>query len=86
MTEAGYATMIIAPWFGLLAPAGTLPEIVNTLSKVLDESLAKKSVQDKLLAQGAIVEGGTPEKFAEYFQSEYEKWGKAVKAAGIKPQ
>lgn len=86
MTEGGYATMVIAPWFGLLAPAGTPAEIVNTLSRVLDESLAKKSFQEKLLAQGAIVEGGSPEKFADYFQAEYRKWGNAARTAGLKPQ
>lgn len=86
MTEAGYPEMVYSSWFALLAPAGTPSEIVNTLSRILDESLAKKSVQEKLLAQGAIVEGGTPERFGDFMRLQYEKMGKAVKAAGIKPQ
>ena len=86
MVEAGYPQMVVPTWVGLLAPAGTPPEIVKTLSKVLDESLAKKSIQDKMLAQGALVEGGTPEKFGEFIRSQFEKMGKAVKTAGIKPQ
>ncbi len=86
MIEAGYPTVIIFTWYGLLAPAGTPPEIVNTLSKVLDESLAKKSFQDKLLTQGVIAKGGTPEEFGKFLRTQLEKMGKAVKAAGIKPQ
>lgn len=86
MAEAGYTQIVMTTWAALVAPPGTPPEIVNKLSAVLDESLAKKSFQEKLLAQGAFAEGGTPEKFGEYLRLQLDKMGTAVKAAGIKPQ
>jgi tripartite-type tricarboxylate transporter receptor subunit TctC len=42
-------------------------------------------VREKLAAQGATLIGNTPEEFAAYLRSEIDKWGKVVKAAGIKP-
>lgn len=84
MAEAGVKDFDAGTWFGLLARAGTPPDIVATLSAALDKSLAKPEVRAALTSQGAIVAGGTPEHFGRFFQSEYDKWGQIVKTAGIK--
>jgi tripartite-type tricarboxylate transporter receptor subunit TctC len=86
MQEAGVKDYEAATWFGLLAPAGTSKGIVDALSAALDKALVKKDVQDALANQGAVVEGGTPQRFAAYLRSELDKWGKAVKLAGIKAE
>ncbi len=46
----------------------------------------QQAITEKLLANGAVIRGGTPEQFAEYLRHVTEKWGKVIKAAGIKPQ
>jgi tripartite-type tricarboxylate transporter receptor subunit TctC len=83
MQEAGVAGFEAGTWFGALAPAGTPKNIVEQLSKALNAVLTEKEVKETLDLQGAVVRGGTPEQFNQFFLAEYQKWGKLVKAAGV---
>jgi tripartite-type tricarboxylate transporter receptor subunit TctC len=83
MQEAGVAGFEAGTWFGLLAPAGTSKPIVDQLSKTMNEVLKEKELRDTLASQGAIVRGGTPAQFSQFFLAEYQKWGKIVKTAGV---
>ena len=71
-------------WFGLLAPAGTPPEIVNRIQQEVAKSLGTAAIKEKMLAQGAIPSGNTPAEFAKLIDSEHAKWAKVVKASGAK--
>jgi tripartite-type tricarboxylate transporter receptor subunit TctC len=71
-------------WFGLLAPAGTPPEIVNRIQQEVAKSLGTAAIKEKLLAQGAIPSGNTPAEFAKHIENEHVKWAKVVKASGAK--
>ena len=71
-------------WFGLLAPAGTSPDIVKRIQQEVAKSLSTPAIKDKLLAQGAIPGGNTPEQFAEFISAEHKKWAQVVKASGAK--
>lgn len=71
-------------WFGLLAPAGTSPEIVNRIQQEVAKALATPAVKEKLVAQGAIPSGNSPADFAKLIDSEHAKWAKVVKASGAK--
>ncbi len=71
-------------WFGLLAPAGTPPEIVNRIQQEVAKSLAAPAFKEKLQAQGAIPSGITPAEFAKLIDSEHRKWAQVVKASGAK--
>ncbi|MBT2321667.1 tripartite tricarboxylate transporter substrate binding protein [Variovorax paradoxus] len=71
-------------WFGLLAPAGTPPEIVNRIQQEVAKSLGTPAIKEKMLAQGAIPSGNTPAEFAKLIDSEHVKWAKVVKASGAK--
>ncbi len=71
-------------WFGLLAPAGTPPDIVNRIQQETAKALAAPAVREKLLAQGAIPGGNTPAEFAKMIAAEHAKWAKVVKASGAK--
>ncbi|CAN7219907.1 tripartite tricarboxylate transporter substrate binding protein [Variovorax sp. LjRoot290] len=71
-------------WFGLLAPAGTPPEIVNRIQQEVAKSLGTAAIKEKMLAQGAIPSGNSPAEFAKMIDSEHAKWAKVVKASGAK--
>lgn len=71
-------------WFGLLAPAGTPPDIVNRLQQETARALALPAVKERLLAQGAIPGGNTPAEFATLIDAEIRKWDPVVKASGAK--
>jgi tripartite-type tricarboxylate transporter receptor subunit TctC len=71
-------------WFGLLAPAGTPAEIVNRIQQETAKALKSPAVNEKLLAQGAIPGGMSPQEFARFIDAEHVKWAAVVKASGAK--
>ena len=71
-------------WFGLLAPAGTPPEVVARLQQESAKALATPQMKERLLSQGAIPSGMTPAEFVRFIDAETQKWAKVVKASGAK--
>ena len=71
-------------WFGLLAPAGTPPEVVRRIQQETAKAMSTPAVKEKLLAQGAIPGGNTPEDFAKFIDAEHKKWAQVVKVSGAK--
>jgi tripartite-type tricarboxylate transporter receptor subunit TctC len=71
-------------WFGLLAPAGTPPDIVNRIQQEAAKALGTPAMKEKLQVQGAIPSGNTPAEFARFIDSEIKKWAVVVKASGAK--
>jgi tripartite-type tricarboxylate transporter receptor subunit TctC len=80
----GMAGFEASSWFGLLAPAGTPPDVVNRIQQEVAKSFAKPEIKEKLLAQGAIPGGNSPAEFAKLIDSEIVKWAKVVKNSGAK--
>jgi tripartite-type tricarboxylate transporter receptor subunit TctC len=81
---AGLKGFDATSWFGLLAPAGTPPEIVNRIQQEVAKSLGTPAIKEKMLSQGAIPSGNTPAEFAKHIAEEHVKWAKVVKASGAK--
>ena len=81
---AGLKGFDATSWFGLLAPAGTPPDIVNRIQQEVAKSFNSPAVKEKLLSQGAIPSGDTPAEFARHIEAEHVKWAKVVKASGAK--
>jgi tripartite-type tricarboxylate transporter receptor subunit TctC len=71
-------------WFGLVAPAGTPADVVNRIQQEAAKSLGTPAIKEKLLAQGAIPGGNTPQEFAKMIDAEITKWAKVVKASGAR--
>ena len=71
-------------WFGLLGPAGLSPEIANRIQQEVAKALNAPDLKEKLLAQGAIPSGNTPQQFAAHIDAELKKWQPVVKASGAK--
>jgi tripartite-type tricarboxylate transporter receptor subunit TctC len=73
-------------WYGIAAPKDTPPEIVEKLNKEINAGLADPAVKQRLSDLGTLVFAGTPADFAKFVAGETEKWGKVVRAAGLKAQ
>jgi tripartite-type tricarboxylate transporter receptor subunit TctC len=82
MAEQGYPVEATY-WFGLMAPAGTPPEVIAKLEKALAETLKMADVQKRLGDLGAIVTPMNAKEFGGYIQSETAKWADVVKKAGL---
>jgi tripartite-type tricarboxylate transporter receptor subunit TctC len=73
-------------WFGFLAPANTPQPILDRLSHEALRALKAPDLAKVMANEGAQVVANSPAQFAAYMQAETEKWGRIIKAAGIKPQ
>ena len=82
IAESGLPGFEASSWFGVLAPAGTPHEIVAKLNGTIAAWLATPEAKEKLLAQGAIAAGGSPDDFARHIDRETVKWATVVKASG----
>jgi tripartite-type tricarboxylate transporter receptor subunit TctC len=81
--ELGYPAVNVALWYGLMAPAGTPPDIIARLNREVNLALKSPEVTERFAAQGTEALGGTPEQAAAYMRQEMERWGPVVKKAGI---
>jgi tripartite-type tricarboxylate transporter receptor subunit TctC len=71
-------------WFGLVAPAGTPPEIIKKINEDVTKVISDPAfARQYLVAQGLVPITGTPEEFASFIQAETKRWGKVVKDANI---
>jgi tripartite-type tricarboxylate transporter receptor subunit TctC len=71
-------------WHGLFAPAGTPPAIVDKLSAEVAKALAAPEVRKRLTDIGLEPIASTPAEFAAVVKSDYEKWGRVIRAANIR--
>jgi tripartite-type tricarboxylate transporter receptor subunit TctC len=83
--EAGYPNFEVTSWYGLFGPAKMPPAIVARLSSDLQKVLKQPDVIDKLRGVGITPASGEPGPLAALIPTEYEKYGKLIRAANIKP-
>jgi tripartite-type tricarboxylate transporter receptor subunit TctC len=81
---AGLKGFEASSWFGLLAPAGTPPDVVSRIQQEVAKSLATPGMKERLATLGAIPSGNTPAQFTALIESEHKKWAEVVKASGAK--
>jgi tripartite-type tricarboxylate transporter receptor subunit TctC len=86
IAEAGVPGYEATQWYGVLAPAGTPPEIIKRLNAELVQILQLADVKSRFAADGAEPVGDSPEQFAQYIRSELTKWAKVARDAGIQPE
>jgi tripartite-type tricarboxylate transporter receptor subunit TctC len=67
-----------------MAPAGTPPEILGKLARVLNAALKSQALLAQLKKMGYEPLGGTPQDFTRYVGAELAKWKSAADAAGVK--
>jgi tripartite-type tricarboxylate transporter receptor subunit TctC len=86
MAEAGYPEVEGSTWTALYAPAGTPPDVIQEVNRLVVKIVMLPDVKEKLAALGVEPVGSSPEQLAVFLRSEMEKWSKVIRAAGIKPQ
>jgi len=84
MAEAGVPGFDISTWFGLLAPAGTPPDVIAKWNAGVTKILSSPAMRERLEAQGAEAAPDTPQQFARFIDRELVKYAKIVKASGAK--
>lgn len=86
MAEAGLPGVEVGSAVGLVAAAGTPPDIVDTLNREIAKIIATPGFHERMAAIGVDVVGTTPAAYAKVISDDYAKWGKVVAASGIKPE
>jgi tripartite-type tricarboxylate transporter receptor subunit TctC len=84
LAEQGYPNIVVDNWYGLLAPAKTPPAIVAKINDAFVKAINDPVVKKKLIESGAIPVADTPAEFGKFFKNEYDRWGKVVRASGMK--
>ena len=82
--ESGYPQYKNANWYGLSAPAGTPKAIVAQLNQAVLKALASSDYRERLRRMGAIPVGNSPQEYAAFIRSEYERYGKLIRKLGLR--
>ena len=86
MNEAGVPGYEVILWYGIFAPAATPREIVQRLNAEIGKAQDAPDVRERFATLGLTAVHTSPEQFEKFFRAEIEKWGKVVKAAGLKAE
>ena len=86
IAEQGVPGYEAVQWYGLMAPAGTPREIIVKLNKGVVAALQDAKVKEQFATSGADAVGNSPEEMAATIRSDMAKWGKVIKAAGLKTE
>ena len=83
IAEQGIKGYDAVSWGGLLAPKGTPKAVVDRIASEVQQILAEKDIQDKLLNAGAIAAYQNPAQLAQRIQQDYTRWGQLIRDKGI---
>jgi tripartite-type tricarboxylate transporter receptor subunit TctC len=83
MGESGVEGMADGSWYGLFVPAGTPPQIVQTLQQAMAKTLADPEVSARISASGQEPVGSPTAEFQAFFRSEVARFARVIEAAQI---
>ena len=81
--EAGLPDLTLEFWAGVLAPAGTPPDIVGKLNAAINETLRSPEMKESMAKLGFDAKIGTPQEFATFIAEEIPRWAEIVKTTGV---
>jgi len=84
--ESGFPEFEISGWYGVAVPANTPKDIVMRLNTEIVNALKSSDVRDRLNNEGIEARSNSPDEMTAFAKSEYARWGKVIKSAGIKPE
>ena len=83
LREAGVSGLTLESWLGLMAPAGTPPDIIKRLHEAAVTMVQTPSVRERFAAMNVHPVGNTPEQMASQIKDETEKFARLVKDAKV---
>ena len=83
IAESGFPGVVIEGWSGIIAPAGTPPEIVAKLQRDFTKLFLAPEFKESVSKQGADIAGTSPEAFAAFIRAEADKWSRVIKTSGL---
>jgi tripartite-type tricarboxylate transporter receptor subunit TctC len=86
MAEAGVKGVVVVNWYGLLAPLGTSPSVIERLAQGTANAMHHPEVLKRLASDGSEAATSTPAEFRKHIAEEREKWTRVIRNAGIKAQ
>ncbi len=86
VAEAGYKGFEADQWYGVVAPAGTAPEIVARLNAQINQSLGSVELKTRLAGEGAIASPTTPEAFGAHIIREIARWKPVIQSGRVKAE
>ncbi len=86
LKELGLSSLVVDTWYGVMAPAGTPPEVVAKINAELNALLRLPDVREALAKQGVVPAGGTPERLQQLVTLDIARWTKLVASAQIKTE
>lgn len=86
IAEAGLGSVDVRKWLGLMAPAGTPPEVVAILNRTVDRILHRSTTQAWMEREGFEIAGGSTQDFQRVLDADVVKWRDAVRRLGIRPE
>jgi tripartite-type tricarboxylate transporter receptor subunit TctC len=84
VAEQGYPGFETSQWYGLNVPAKTPPAVIQRLAQESSKAAKSASLAERFAAEDAEAVGSNPADYAAFIKKEQERWGKVVKAAGVK--
>ena len=84
MAESGLPGFEVGSWYGLLAPAGTPPEIIKRLHAEVVRAVGSAEVRERFQSFGSEPLGNSPDEFAAQIKSDIAKWAKVAKTANVR--
>ncbi|MBX3651538.1 MAG: tripartite tricarboxylate transporter substrate binding protein [Burkholderiales bacterium] len=82
MTESGVKGVEVVVWYGLLAPAATPRDVINTLASGINKATLDTTIRQRLIDQGAEPIGNSPEEFSKLLKEEVARWAEVVRISG----
>ena len=86
LAESGVPGYDVTSWYGLMLPAGSPKEVVARLHAAAVSALGQNEVKERFATTDLEPTSSTPEQFGAYIRSEVAKWGKVIKASGMKAE
>ena len=86
VAEAGVTDYVVDGWYGLYAPAGTAPDVVNLLNASVAKAIAAGVFKAIETNEGLTFASGTPEEFGRFVLEDAARWQNVVKGANIQAQ
>jgi len=82
--EAGMPGLVVITWYGLFAPAGVKPDIVERLNAEVVKVMNAPETKTKLAQVGLDAANSTPAAFAKFARADADKWARVIKEANIR--